>query len=103
MFSNTFVDDMVDIGNHPNNYNYIDILEIVFDLAVEIKSNDKFSDELLEELEGRKLEIGLCPKCGYELSKRERKEYHTELSEFGHTPYEIISYSYCEACGWSNN
>ena len=84
-------------------YTNEDILNELTNILDVIKNDKYFTTNFETVLQDKRLELGYCPICGHKLSTKNIKEFHSEIAEFGHTPYEDLSYTYCSHCGWEEN
>ena len=101
--SDYIIEEIFNIHNYPDDYENVDILDFINEIIDEAKHNSKFANNLKSSLADKRLELSYCPNCGDELIDGEFKEYHNELNEYGETPYETLSFKYCENCGWNKD
>lgn len=103
MLAENFISEIFNIRESPDDYDELTLLSFISELIEKIKKDNKFANSLQSALEDKRLELGYCPKCGMPLVTGTYKEYHNELAELRNTPYELISYQFCEDCGYNMN
>ena len=101
--SEYIIDEIFNIHNSPEDYEDVDILNFIAEVVEEAKNNSYFSNNLESHLINKRLKLNFCPYCGEALVNKQHKEYHSELAEYGYTPYETINFLYCESCGWNKD
>ena len=94
-----YINQLFYIHNYPEDYNNSDIFQYIDDLLKQIKLDKEFIKKLENQLRQYKEDMRYCPDCNVKLISKESKEYHTELTEFGYTPYEDLSKDVCPECG----
>lgn len=104
------LDSLYNLWQNPEDYDIEDFLGLMQDisdytskLVNEAKDNPYYGKLFNNALKDMKVELEYCPECKEptKLSTYIEREYHNELTEFGHTPYEEFHRKYCEQCGWS--
>lgn len=94
------IETIFDIRDFHKDYTDEDILNEITNILDELKDDSMFVDKFEEALQNKRKELGYCPYCGEKLENKTYKEYHTEIAELGHIPYEELNDTYCSKCGY---